>query len=137
MTDLWELADLTTPWCVHTVATLRIAERVEAGVDGDRRAGRAAACDERALHNVLGHLVSKGVFEEPEPGRFALNDAARAAARRRRSSTSTASAAGSRTPGARSPTYVQTGRPGYAERFGRRSGTTSPRTRSSRPSSTR
>lgn len=30
----------------------------------------------RRLHNVLGHLVDKGVFEEVAPGRFALNGAA-------------------------------------------------------------
>jgi hypothetical protein len=29
VTDLWQLADLTTSWCVHTVATLRIADRVD------------------------------------------------------------------------------------------------------------
>jgi hypothetical protein len=27
---------------------------------------------------MLQHLVSKGVFEEPDPGRFSLNEAARA-----------------------------------------------------------
>ena len=67
-----------TPWCVYAVATLQIPEHLEAGNDAIAALARAAGCDERALHNVLGHLVSKGVFEEPAPGRFALNDAARA-----------------------------------------------------------
>jgi hypothetical protein len=31
-----------------------------------------------SLHRVVRHLVSKGVFEEPAPGRFALNEAGRA-----------------------------------------------------------
>src|SRR5262249_46725840 len=30
-----------------------------------------------SLHRVLRHLVGKGVFEEPAPGEFALNEAAR------------------------------------------------------------
>ena len=34
-------------------------------------------CDAYALHRVLTHLAQKGVFEEPKPGRFTLNDAAR------------------------------------------------------------
>ena len=62
---------------------------------------------------------TKGVFEEPAPGRFALNDAAASAARRRRSCASTGSAGASRTRGSTIPDYVRTGRPAYAERFGR------------------
>ena len=40
----------------------------------------AEACGANAeyLHRVLRHLVAKGVFDEPEPGLFALNDEARA-----------------------------------------------------------
>jgi SAM-dependent methyltransferase len=75
--NLWELTDLCTPWCIHVVATLRIAERIAAGSDGIAGLAAAAECDREVLHNVLAHLVRKGVFEEPEPGRFALNDAAR------------------------------------------------------------
>ena len=71
------LTDLMTPWCVHAVATLQIPEHLERGNDEIAALARAAGCDERALHNVLGHLVTKGVFEELAPGRFALNDAAR------------------------------------------------------------
>jgi 2,7-dihydroxy-5-methyl-1-naphthoate 7-O-methyltransferase len=75
--DLWSLSDLCTPWCVHVAVTLRLAERIAAGTA--EIAGLAAACgaDAGALHRLLRHLVGKGVFEEPAPGRFALNDAAR------------------------------------------------------------
>jgi len=31
MADLCELADLCTPWCIHVVVTLRVAEHIEAG----------------------------------------------------------------------------------------------------------
>jgi hypothetical protein len=112
-----DLTDLLTPWCVHTAATLKIAERIDGVADvGDLAA--AAGCDREALHDVLSHLASKGVFEEPSPGRFALNDAARELF---------AGAAflsldgiGGRMAYAWStlPTYVKTGRPGYADVFG-------------------
>src|SRR4051795_1095783 len=70
-----DLTDLMTPWCVHTVATLGIARHLERGTDAIGPLADAAGCDERALHNVLGHLVTRGVFTEPAPGRFALTDA--------------------------------------------------------------
>jgi len=75
--NLWDLSDLSTPWCVHVVATLRIADHIAAGIDTIAGLARAAGCNQDALHQVLGHLVGKGVFEEIAPGRFALNDAAR------------------------------------------------------------
>ena len=46
------------------VATLRIADHL------------AAASGSDSLHRVLRHIVGKGVFEEPAPGRFALNQPA-------------------------------------------------------------
>jgi hypothetical protein len=75
--DLWTLSDLCTPWCVHVVATLRIADHIAAGTDEVDRLAAAANCDPVALRQVLRHLVGKGVFAEPAPGRFALNAAAR------------------------------------------------------------
>jgi hypothetical protein len=75
--NLWALSDLCTPWCVHAVATLRIADHIAAGTDQIGDLATAAGCDSYALHRVLTHLVGKGVFEEPTPGRFALNEAAR------------------------------------------------------------
>src|SRR5262245_43774510 len=75
--DLFALADLCTPWCLHTVGTLRIADHLAAGVTEIAALATAAGFDARALQAVLRHLVGRGVFEEPAPGRFALNDAAR------------------------------------------------------------
>ena len=75
--SLWELSDLSTPWCIFVVATLRIADHLAAGIDKIDLLARAAGCDPTALHHLLGHLVSKGVFAEIAPGQFALNDAAR------------------------------------------------------------
>ncbi len=75
--DLWTLTDLATPWCIHVVATLRIADRIEAGVpDIDRLAARSGA-DRDSLHRVMRHLAAKGVFEQPSPGHFALTELSR------------------------------------------------------------
>lgn len=75
--DFWALSDLRTPWCIHVAATLYIAEHIAGGIDGIDDLARAAGCDAYALHAVLGHLVRKGIFLEPAPGRFALNEPAR------------------------------------------------------------
>ena len=75
--DLWVMSDLSTPWCVHVVATLRIADHISAGITEIDKLAAAAGADRDSLHLVLRHLVSKGVFEAPAPGRFALNEAAR------------------------------------------------------------
>jgi hypothetical protein len=72
------LTDLATPWCVHVVATLGVPEHLAAGPSRIDDLAAAANVDAGALGRVLRHLVSRGVFEEPEPGRFALNGAARA-----------------------------------------------------------
>jgi hypothetical protein len=112
-----DLTDLLTPWCVHTAATLKIAERIDGIADVGELAA-AAECDREALHDVLSHLVSKGVFEEPSPGRFALNDAARELFAA--SGFLSLDGIGGRMAYAWStlPTYVKTGRPGYADVFG-------------------
>lgn len=75
--DLWTLSDLCTPWCIHVVATLQIADHIEAGHSDIASLAAAAGADRDSLYRVLRHLVSKGVFEEPERGRFALNETAR------------------------------------------------------------
>ena len=75
--DLWTLSDLSTPWCVHVVATLRVAEHIEAGKGEIGALAEAAGADREALDRVMRHLVSKGLFEQPERGRFALNELSR------------------------------------------------------------
>jgi hypothetical protein len=116
--DLESLTDLRTPWCIHVVATLRIAERVQAGVTAIDALADASGCDARALHNVLGHLVHKGVFLELAPGQFALNDAARQLLDG--SKFLDLDGIGGRMAAAWTtlPTYVRTGQPGYHEVFG-------------------
>jgi hypothetical protein len=78
--DIRALADLATPWCLRVAATLRIADHVQAGTTAIDDLAAAAGVDRDALQRVLRHLVSRGVFEEPGPGRFMLNGAATAMA---------------------------------------------------------
>ena len=71
--DLERMLDLTTPWCLRVAATLRIPEHIKTGRTEIAELAAAAGCDTDALHAVLGHLVSQGVFTQPSPGRFAVN----------------------------------------------------------------
>jgi hypothetical protein len=75
--DIGSLCDLCTPWCVHVVVTLRIADRLAAGVVLIDDLAAASGADADALRRVLRHLVGKGLFEEPTPDHFALNGPAR------------------------------------------------------------
>src|SRR2546429_550142 len=76
MVALEQMLDLATPWCLRVAATLRIPEPTAAGHAGIADLAAATGCDADALHAVLGHLVSQGVFIEESPGRFACNQAA-------------------------------------------------------------
>jgi 2,7-dihydroxy-5-methyl-1-naphthoate 7-O-methyltransferase len=120
MANLWELSDLCTPWCVHVVATLRIAEHIDAGIQQIDALASAADCDSGVLHSVMGHLVNKGVFEEPEPGRFSLNEAARGLLDPAQRIGLDLNGIGGRLAHCWStlPGYARTGRPGYQAVFG-------------------
>jgi hypothetical protein len=74
---LWELSDLSTPWSLFVIATLRIADRIEAGTTAIDQLAAESGAHAESLQRVLRQLISKGVFEEPSPGNFALNDPAR------------------------------------------------------------
>ena len=119
--DLEALSDLCTPWCVHVVATLRIAEHVAEGTDEINALAAAAKCDSYVLHRVIDHLVSKGVFEQPTPGRFSLNEAARGLLDPSRRLGLDIEGIGGRMAYAWGTllTYVRTGGPAYHEVFGR------------------
>lgn len=74
--NLSALSDLCTPWCIHVVATLRIANHIAVGTTAIKTLAEKAECNADFLQRVLRHLVCKGVFAEPTPGQFALNEAA-------------------------------------------------------------
>jgi hypothetical protein len=71
-----DLSDLCSPWCIHVVVTLRVAEYITAGINTIDGLAEATHCNTYALHRILTYLVGKGVFEEPTPGHFAMNDIA-------------------------------------------------------------
>jgi hypothetical protein len=121
MVDLEALADLQTPWCLRVATTLRIAERIAAGTSTSAALATEAGCDADALELVLRRLVEKGVFEEPEPGRFALNGAAEALTQPEVRFGLDLEGIGGRMSWAWGtlPTYVRTGRTAYHEVFGR------------------
>jgi 2,7-dihydroxy-5-methyl-1-naphthoate 7-O-methyltransferase len=119
--SLWELSDLSTPWSIHVVATLHVAQHIAAGHTDITALAEACGADRAYLHRVLQHLAAKGIFEEPSPGRFALNDAARPLLEEGASLGMNLDAFGGRMANAWSTmlSAVRTGRPAYDERFGR------------------
>ena len=116
--DLGRMLDLATPWCLHVAATLRIAEHISAGHTGIAELAAATGCDRDALHAVLGHLVSNGVFTEESPGRFGCN---RAAEQLAESSFLDLDGIGGRMAHTWGTLldYVRTGQPAYQQVFGR------------------
>jgi SAM-dependent methyltransferase len=62
---------------LHVVATLRIADHLSAGITPIDELAAAAGCHADSLSRVLRHLIGVGVFAEPAPGQFALNEPAR------------------------------------------------------------
>lgn len=114
--NLSVLSDLCTPWCIHVVATLQIADHIAAGTTDITTLAKAAACDAAFLELVLRHLVGKGVFAEPAPGQFALNQAAEEVQRFGLNLDDI----GGRMAHAWGTllTAVRTGKPAYHERFG-------------------
>jgi hypothetical protein len=70
--SLWALTDLITPMAVRVAATLRVADRIEAGATEIDALAREVGADAGALARLLRHLASHGVFAEPDPGVFAL-----------------------------------------------------------------
>jgi SAM-dependent methyltransferase len=71
------LTRLAEPWAVRVAATLRLADlAADGGTRLEDLAARAGS-DPPALGCLLRFLAARGVFEEPAPGVFAVNDAAR------------------------------------------------------------
>lgn len=74
---LMELADALAPMAVRTAATLGIADLIESGItDLDSLAARTAT-DREALRRLLRYLTVRGLFAEPEPGRYAQSPMSR------------------------------------------------------------
>ena len=119
--DLWSFADLCTPWCIHVAATLNVAEHLQAGPVAIAQLAAACGADAGALARVLRHLVGKGIFAEASPDTFALNDAARGLLDPGLRIGLNLDGFGGRMayPWSTLLTAVRTGRPAYANVFGR------------------
>ncbi|HTS67152.1 MAG TPA: methyltransferase [Candidatus Acidoferrales bacterium] len=102
-------------------ATLRVAEQIVAGVDRIEDIAAAAKCNAAVLHGVLQHLAKRGVFEERETGRFALNEMAKGLLDPALRLGLDLEGIGGRMAYAWStlPTYVRTGEPAYQDVFGK------------------
>ncbi|MFL6078130.1 MAG: methyltransferase [Mycobacteriales bacterium] len=76
----WQLlapvTDLVTPMAVRVAATLRLADLMAAGVERVEELAERTGADADALGRLLRHLTCHGVFAEPSPGRFTVNDTA-------------------------------------------------------------
>jgi 2,7-dihydroxy-5-methyl-1-naphthoate 7-O-methyltransferase len=77
--DIWTLGDLATPWSLHVVVTLRIAEQLEAagGAMAVDKLAAGAKAEPDSLYRVLRHLIERGLFTENSPGIIGLNEPAR------------------------------------------------------------
>src|SRR5262245_25853964 len=118
--ELWELADLATPWCIHVAATLRVADHIEAGAADIDTLAAACGADRDALLRVLRQLVIRGVFEEPRPGSFQLNEVARGLLGQGVLGFDLNGLGGRMAyPWSKLLETVRSGRPGYDEIFGR------------------
>nr|WP_018723060.1 methyltransferase [Salinispora fenicalii] len=103
------------------VVTLGVADQLAAGVTEIGDLARHIKCDRDCLARVLRHLVSKGVFEEPVEGEFALNEAARSLLRSGPLRGLALDGHGGRSAAAWNGLLatVRTGQPGYQNVFGR------------------
>jgi 2,7-dihydroxy-5-methyl-1-naphthoate 7-O-methyltransferase len=117
--DVDQMLDLTTPWCLMVAATLRIPDLIAEGHHDIADLATAAGCDRDALHAVLGHLVSQGVFVQEGPGRFGGNRAGEQLANSRRFLDLDGIGGRMAHTWGTLLDYVRTGRPAYQKLFGR------------------
>jgi 2,7-dihydroxy-5-methyl-1-naphthoate 7-O-methyltransferase len=74
---LQPLMDLTTPWALRVVATLRIPDLISSGVTRLETLAEYSSADADTLGRVMRYLATRGVFEEPAPGSFTLTPTGR------------------------------------------------------------
>jgi hypothetical protein len=70
------LADLVTPMAVRVAATLRLADVMAGGAESVEELAQRTGTDADALGRLLRHLTCHGLFAQPSPGRFTLNETA-------------------------------------------------------------
>ena len=117
--DIDAMTDLKTPWCVHSLATVGVVDAI--GDDGADVTELAAAtgCDPKVLALLLRHLAGFGAFSEIAPGRFVVTEEGRELFDP--AGFLDLNGIGGRFAYAWGtlPTLLRTGRPGYADLFGK------------------
>ncbi|MFC4533816.1 methyltransferase [Sphaerisporangium dianthi] len=67
------VTDLVTPMAVRVAASLGLTDLMGGDTVPVEELARRSGADADALGRLLRHLACRGVFTEPEPGRFAVN----------------------------------------------------------------
>jgi 2,7-dihydroxy-5-methyl-1-naphthoate 7-O-methyltransferase len=118
--DLWQLADLTTPWCLRVLVTLGLASRLADSPATAAELAEAVGADADLLELVLRHLASVGVIRTDDDGRHRLVPAARGLTEGEFATFLDVDGIGGRFSGAWAtlPEVVRTGRPAYEQMFG-------------------
>jgi 2,7-dihydroxy-5-methyl-1-naphthoate 7-O-methyltransferase len=119
--DLEALSDLATPWFLRVAVTLHLPELINDGVDDVECLADRTGATTDGVWAVLTHLSERGVFARVEPGRFAMNEPARALLDTGQRRWLDLDGIGGRFAGAWAGLVdlVRTGRPGYERLFGR------------------
>ena len=73
---LLRATDLVTPMAVRVAATLRLADLMAGGAETVDELAERSGANADALGRLLRHLTCHGVFAQPSPGRFTLNETA-------------------------------------------------------------
>src|SRR3712207_6831735 len=73
---LTPVTDLVTPMAVRVAATLRLADLMAGGAEQVEELAQRTGTAADALGRMLRHLTCHGVFSEPTPGRFTVNETA-------------------------------------------------------------
>lgn len=76
--NIFDLGDLSTPWCLRVVVTLKIVELISEGTTNLANLAKKTGTNPRMLVLVLRTLVAKGIFEEPGLKQFTMNTASEA-----------------------------------------------------------
>ena len=63
-TSIWELGDLCTPWCVHVVATLRVAEHLARGTESIAGLAQAVGAVKLVFNYVKGRETAPAKTQE-------------------------------------------------------------------------
>lgn len=75
--NIYELADLETPWCLRVAVTLDIASLLAQGITHIDDLATKTHSNRKILLLVLRSLTEKGIFVEEKPYEFTMNEASK------------------------------------------------------------